>query len=215
MYSSDAKELSEKVAQLLEAGNSAAVLSLLKQLASERDNLAIQREQLAGERDKLTTQRDALRTRVERRDIEISRLRQLLYGRKSEKLTREELSQLVLSFGATDAEAAEEDPNLPIPALTDAEPEEGSNPKKKRRPNHHGRGAVSPNVERLVTEVAVPEDERVCNQCGEEMVAFGYIDHELVEYVPPKVVVHVERCEKLGCKCWSGAASHNRRASSM
>jgi hypothetical protein len=94
----DEKALSKHVAQLLEAGNSAEVLSLLKQLMMQRDAVA--------------SERDALETKVKRRDIEVARLRRLLYGRRSEKLTHEELGQLVLSFGATEAEAAQPDPKV-------------------------------------------------------------------------------------------------------
>jgi transposase len=187
----DAKELSKQIAQLLESGNSAAVLSLV--------------EQLVNQRDAATVERDALETKVKRRDVEVTRLRRLLYGRRSEKLTHEELSQLVLSFGATEAEAAQADPKLPIPSVTDTEAEDAPK-RKKARPNHKGRGAVSAAIERIVKDVPVPAGERNCVQCGAEMAAFGYVDHELVEYVPAKLVVHVERREKLGCKCCKGDA---------
>lgn len=194
----DAKDLSKQIAHLLETGNSTAVLSLLKQLAVERDAVAVER--------------DALELKVKRRDVEVARLRRLLYGRRSEKLTHEELGQLVLSFGATEAEAAQVEPKLPIPAVTDTESEEEEakhDPKKKEkkaRPNHQGRGAVSTAIERIVKVVSVPMGERHCVQCGTEMAAFGYVEHELVEYVPAKLVVHVERREKLGCKCCKGDA---------
>src|SRR5690606_35850071 len=99
-----------------------------------------------------------------------------------------------------------------VPPVTDAESEEQEakpDPKKKEkkaRPNHRGRGAVSPAIERIVKDIPVPADERHCVRCGTEMATFGFIDHELVEYVPAKLVVHVERREKLGCKCCKGDA---------
>lgn len=194
----DAKDFSQRIAHLLEIGDSTEVLSLVDQLVRQRDAA--------------TVERDALETKVKRRDIEVARLRRLLYGRRSEKLTHEELGQLMLSFGATEAEAAQPDPKLPIPPVTDAgsgEEEAKPAPKrkeKKARPNHQGRGAISAAVERLVKEVSVPAGERHCVQCGTEMTAFGFVEHELVEYVPAKLIVHVERREKLGCKCCKGDA---------
>lgn len=161
-----------------------------------------------------------LEANIKWRDIEIARLRRLLYGRKSERLTREELGQLLLCYGASEEEAAADNPTLPVPTLEDSEPEaEGADgeaaPPKKRRPNHRGRGKLSPHLERVVHTVAVPEAERACGACGEEMSVFGHLDHERVEHVPAKLVVHVTRREKLGCKHCQGdatTAAHDRSA---
>lgn len=61
---------------------------------------------------------------------------------------------------------------------------------------------VDPKVERIVTKVAVSEAERFCAVCNCEMVPFGHVDHEIISFVPAKIVVHVEQREKLGCvKC--------------
>ncbi|HEY5956524.1 MAG TPA: hypothetical protein VIV60_08230 [Polyangiaceae bacterium] len=48
---------------------------------------------------------------------------------------------------------------------------------------------------------ANPADERNCAVCGKEMKPFGFVDHELFTFVPAKIVVNVDRCEKLGCDC--------------
>ena len=59
---------------------------------------------------------------------------------------------------------------------------------------------VAENAERIVTKVEIPEDERACMHCGVEMAPFGVVEHERIELIPARVVVHVEQREKLGCK---------------
>ena len=190
--------MQRKLAQLVEAGDTAAVLAIVGELAGERD-------EIAGERDELAA-------RVDKQGDEITWMRRLLYGRRSEKLSAEELGQLVLAYGGSEAEAGANEPTLPVPVQADAEPEEQPRRPKKRRPNHRGRTKLNDALERIVTEVKVPEAERTCVCCGEEMTAFGHVEHERVEYVPAKLQVHVERREKLGCRRCKGDAVTAERA---
>ena len=199
MTSAENADLRRRIAELVAAGDTGAVVELVSQLAGQRDQLAGQRDQLAGERDQLAEQ-------VDRQAKNIAWMTRLLFGRKSEKLSAEELGQLVLAYGASEAEAAKADPELPVPSREDAEPEEEPLKPKKRRPNHRGRTKLSEDLERIITEVVVPDHERACTCCGAEMATFGTVDHERVEYVPAKLVVHVERREKLGCRACKGDA---------
>jgi hypothetical protein len=170
-------------------------------------------DELTSQRDELASQRDELAAKVAQRDIENARLRRLLYGRKSEKLSAEELGQLLLALGATEAESSQPNPDLPIPELDDTEPGEQPDPAdKKKRRNHHGRGKLSPDLRRIVTEVPAREDECQCTECGREMTVFGHIEHERVEYVPAELVVRVERREKRGCRhCKASAVTAERK----
>ncbi len=199
MTSAENADLRKRIAELVASGDTSAVVELVSQLAGQRD-------QLAGERDQLAEQ-------VDRQAKNIAWMTRLLFGRKSEKLSAEELGQLVLAYGASEAEAAKADPELPVPSLEDTEPEEEPRGKpKKRRPNHRGRTKLSEDLERIVTEVVVPDHERACSCCGAQMATFGTVDHERVEYVPAKFVVHVERREKLGCRACKGDAVTADRA---
>lgn len=177
--------LRERVAELIASGDAEAALALVDQLAGERDQLA---------------------ENIEKKDSEIAWLRRMVFGRRSEKLSAEELGQLLLAYGANDDEAAQADPTLPVPEVEPTEPEETVRPPKKRRPNHRGRTALSKDLERVVTEVVVPHAERACSCCGAEMTVFGHVEHERVEMVPAKFVVHVERRQKLACKQCKGDA---------
>jgi 3D (Asp-Asp-Asp) domain-containing protein len=52
---------------------------------------------------------------------------------------------------------------------------------------------VDPKVERKVTEVPVPAEQRLCSVCNCEMQVFGHVDHEVIKYVPARIVVEIER----------------------
>lgn len=145
----------------------------------------------------------------------VAYLNRLVWGRRSEKLSREELGQLVLAFGGSSDEAAAEAPNVPVPAPLEIETDEPattveSTPKKR---GHPGRTKLSASLERVESEpVLVPASERTCQHCAAEMMGIGFVEHERVEYVPAKFVVHVERREKLACKaCRGDAATAPRR----
>jgi transposase len=198
--SSSFDDLRAKFEAGLVSGDAALMLALFDGIAKRHDEL--EQKQLAYEEK----QRE-LEHKLARRELMISRLRRILYGRSSEKLSREDLRQLVLLYGGTEAEADAAEPALVVREPEDTKPEEddGENTKKKKR-RHPGRTKLSPDLERRVTEVAVPQDERACLQCGLEMMALAPREHERVEYVPAKFVVHVERrevlvCKTPGCRC--------------
>jgi transposase len=175
-----------------------ALRALVHALRAERDQSA----QRAGQ---LELQKRQLEHRVERLANQVKRLAYLYYGRRSEKLSVDELRQLAFAFGATDEQATALDPIIPHPeAPTESEDTE-QNPTRKRR-KHPGRSQLSPELERVVTPVPVPEEQRRCSCCGETMVAFNSVEHERVEYVPEKLVVHVEQREVLGCQTCRGSA---------
>lgn len=142
------------------------------------------------------------------------------FGRSTEKLSRDELKQLYLVFGG-DAAVAETQVELPVPAPAepeqiddtsgaapeseadseseDATPAVSADPKKKKRKRVRSI-QVAPDVERNERTSLVPEEERVCALCGKEKKAFGCVEHQLITWVPAKIVVEVERREKLACQ---------------
>ena len=124
------------------------------------------------------------------------------FGRRSEKITEAELSQLVLAWGG-DPEAT--DPKLPRDDTdedVESPPDEVGRPEKKRRykNGHPGRRELSKDLERVVTEHVVPDGERDCVHCSQEMTCIKHSEHERIEYVPAKLVVQVDRREVLACK---------------
>jgi len=181
-----------------------------------RDEVLALFEVLTSERDAVKSERDAVKSKCERLQVQVDQLTRMLFGRRTERLTAEDLAQLTLAFGGTEEQAAAEDPDVPhAPQPTEqvgaSNDDSDGNPGKKKR-NHPGRTKLSPLLERRVTEVPVPDDERACTCCREEMRGIGYVEHERVEFVPAKLVIHVERREKLGCaNCRGDAVTAERQ----
>jgi transposase len=185
------------------------------ELAHQRDALAHQRDELAHQRDELAHDREAMASEIERLELRVKKLTILRYGKKTERLTGEEVTQLALALGATEEQARVVDPQVPHETAPDEPVSDGnaeadatpasepaaSNKLKKKRPNHPGRSKLAPHIERvLLPEVLVPAEHRACCVCGQEMNGITHVSHERVEYVPAKLVVHVERRETLACK---------------
>ncbi len=152
----------------------------------------------------------SLQDDVDRLGTRVGHYTRLLFGRRSERLSKEDLQQLMLAFGATEEQASEKEPEIPHAEPSDeladdgaSEPEEK---KKKKKRNHPGRTKLSDELKRCTTETKVPVAERNCCHCGAEMGLIGHQEHERIEYVPAQIVVHVERREKLGCKSCRGEA---------
>jgi transposase len=129
------------------------------------------------------------------------------FGQSTEKLSKDELRQLFLSLGGDEA-AASTGADLSVPAPeplveeVSAEPATSSaatSPKKKRKKKPGGRMAVAPWVERNVTHVSVPAEERACALCGKDKCLLRHAEHERIRYVPAKIVVDVEVREILAC----------------
>jgi transposase len=147
------------------------------------------------------------------------------FGRSTEKLSKEDLTQLFLALGGTEAEAKaapQGDLAIPTPVAPPEETDDGVSapatdgdapPQKKRRQrNSGGATRVGPDVERLTTKVPVPADERICALCGKEKIIFGHVEHERIEFVPAKVIVHVEQREKSACtSCRKDVSVADRR----
>jgi len=136
------------------------------------------------------------------------------FGRSSEKLDAEQLKQLVLALGATEAQAAMAEPLVPTPPPpTPAAKDEVDAAPKKKRSKHPGRTALSPDLPRHIHLVTVPAEERKCVHCGAEMPCIGHLDTETIEFVPARIEVHVERREKLACTCGQDITTAARQTS--
>jgi transposase len=202
-----------------------SVSDLLAQIAALKAQLDASNQQLTTTAQQLSTatqQAKVLEQRNERLKLQVKRLAYLLYGRRSEKLNPEELGQLVLSFGGTEQAASEADPQVPAPKpleeVLDTQGEASAAKAGKKKRNHPGRTTLSPLLERIVTPVLVADAERACKCCGVLMTAITPREHERIEHVPEKLVVHVEQREVLVCKnsqCRADATTAERQAPAM
>ena len=182
----------------------AQLQSSVQALQDERDAAHKQAEHATKQAEHAAKEVKSAHAVAEHLRLRIKRLAYLLYGRRSEKLSAEELGQLLLSFGGSDDDARSAEPAVPAPLAPQesvdvgADAAQGATPKKKSK--HRGRTQLSPEIERIVTPVPVPADERACACCSVEMTPIKPHEHERVEYVPDKLVVHVEQREVLVCK---------------
>jgi transposase len=185
---------------------------LLEQFAAGRGADAI--DQVLGSMMALERENERLAWRV----LRANRFR---FGRSSEKLSSEELGQLFLALGGESSalkDAGAEAQAVPAPgepeqteqadtADTPTGESDGSDDaeveapepegKKKRRRVQQMR--VDATVERNVQPAVLPDEERACSSCGRDKKVFDYVEHELIRFVPAKIVVDVERREKAGC----------------
>lgn len=197
------ESMRRSIESLLASGDVEAVVELFTALEKRAEAEASRAEAEASRVTVLVQEADVLGERVRKLEYFTKHLQRLLYGRRSEKLTNEELAQLCLLFGGDGGL------EMPMPATAEErddqappqESHEGKPKPKKRRPNHKGRGELPPDLERIIVgESCVPQAERGCSHCGESMCTFDWVEHETVEYVPGRFVVKVERREKIACK---------------
>ena len=132
-------------------------------------------------------------------------LRQL-YGRKSEKISSEQLALLFAKLGdevppgaaaiagASPASSSEAPPQQPDPERPPAPPR--PEPPKRAR---GGRTPLPAHLPREIRVVPVPEAERACAICGAEKKCVEHYTSEILEFVPAQFLVIEERREKLEC----------------
>lgn len=129
-------------------------------------------------------------------------LRQL-YGRKSEKVSADQLSLLFAELGD----------QVPEGARPDAEDNEGEHgqdepieqPKRKAR---RGRKPLPKDLPREQKVIRVPAEQRACPKCGCERSTIGFIESEVLEFVPAHFKVIEEQREKVACEqCGDGVAA--------
>jgi transposase len=180
----------EKIAELVESKDLGALLSLFDSLTSTAQQLAEENE---------------------RQKLRIKLLRWIAYGRKTEKLSAEDVEQLALAFGASEEEARQTDAAVPHPekpadeaicdaASTEQDAQGAEKTKSKKRRTRRTSTVVEAKVERVVTEVPTPVEERTCSCCHREMKDITHVDHETIVYVPAKFVVQVERRKTWACR---------------
>jgi len=129
------------------------------------------------------------------------------FGQNTEKLAPAELRQLFLALGGdASAPTPENGPLVPVPAAptealnTDGEVAAPDGVGKKRRKRKVGGATVvDAKVERNITKVLVPDEERTCALCGGAKTVFETVEHQRIEFVPAKVVLHIEQREKMTC----------------
>jgi transposase len=128
--------------------------------------------------------------------LRMMKLLKQAYGRKSEKMSQEQLSLFLDSLGeaAAPATAASDVVLPPIPALQ----------KKERK--GHGRRPLPADLP--VEQTIVPAPITDCPTCGKPMTVIGHECKRLLEYVPGHFKIQETLSEKRACgKCAQGVVT--------
>ena len=122
-------------------------------------------------------------------------LRQLLQaktGRKSEQLSREQLALFATEAGFTLAEPEEPDDD-------DEEPPASTSRDGISKPR--GRKPLPPHLKRERIEHDLPEAEKHCEQCDQDLRRIGEQISERYEYIPAQMKVIEDACFTYACAC--------------
>lgn len=153
---------------------------------------AMIRERLAVEE-----QQDQINERLARDNeqlrLKIEQLKRYIYGRRSERHVEDD-SQLTFFDELPEAESERE-------VDDDVIEEEITYRRRKRSKSDR----FPENLPRQVKTIDLPEEERSCPCCGEEMPIIGTDIRERLEYIPAKMFVHELHYPKRACgKCKQG-----------
>jgi transposase len=144
-------------------------------------------------------------------------LRQL-YGRRSEKVSAEQLNLLFEQLGdevpegatriaeeakqaADDAASASDSSNGDSDGQSDAQatvPQPQQSPRKLR--GRKGRSPLPAHLPREKEHFAVSGEARICDECGNEKQTIGWEVSEYLEFEPARLVVKQQHREKVGCR---------------
>jgi transposase len=122
-------------------------------------------------------------------------LRQLLQaktGRRSEQLSREQLALFAVELGLDEPEQNESDDH-------DEEPPASASGKGSAKP--HGRKALPRHLKRQRIEHDLPETEKYCGQCDQDLRKIGEEVSERYEYIPAQMKVIEDACFTYACAC--------------
>lgn len=131
---------------------------------------------------------------IEEQAVEIQHLRKQLFGRRSEKLSPDQLSLFAQMLGAV----ADQDPTG---EATGTEP---SAPAKRKKRKPVPRRPLTPTQ---THEIPLSEGERDCPTCGKARCTLGHVRTLVVEYTPPKIDVIEYLREKVVCRGCEGEIS--------
>lgn len=129
--------------------------------------------------------------------LRIAKLLRERFGRKGERVTREQLDLFLRSVEEADRAGLPDD--VETPPLPEAPK------KKKRRRKRTGRDPLPENLPRHIHVLEPPLSERTCSTCLTEKTCIGHETSEVLEFVPAQFEVHEYRRQKLACrKCEDG-----------
>ncbi len=165
---------------------------MIAALPNDIEELKTYAATLISERDQALRQAREFQDKYEEEHFKYEKLRQMIFGRKSERITEEDASQGKL-FNEAEIENQKEEA---IPEAAKSE--------KKPRKKHHGSGrARAPKaLERIEVIHDLSDEGKTCPCCGKMRPAMGEERSEETALIPAHVVVKVHVRKTYGpCAC--------------
>jgi len=135
-----------------------------------------------------------LTTQLDRTERLLRQLLQAKTGRKSEQLSREQLTLFAAEAGlAVSPAEPEQDQDL------DDEPPSSSAGASAGKPR--GRKPLPRHLKRERVDHDLPESEKHCEECGQDLRRIGEEVSERYEYIPAQMKVIEDVCQKYACAC--------------
>lgn len=148
-----------------------------------------------------------LSSKIEDLTCDISQLKKLLFGKKTEKVHPNQLSLLAaMVVAVAGRDEATTDTSLPEGQAgnsVQSRDDEDEEPKKRKRKKRTCRQPRKREPDKII-EVKIPEGERPCEFCGGDRVCIGHESTTVIEYHPPRFEVLRYDREKLACRPCEG-----------
>jgi len=139
---------------------------------------------------------------------EVTQLRRMLFGRRSERMLPGDPGQGLL-FGSVEPATPE---SQPATQEEEASPEpekseEDEEPAPRRKSHHQGRRPLPAHLMRCVHDIHPPQEEQTCPSCGHGKTLFGADVTEELEMIPPRYFVNQYVRHKYACPHCQGCVS--------
>jgi transposase len=135
---------------------------------------------------------------------EVAQLKKLLFGKKSEKVSPDQLDMFAAMLVTMTSRSDREDANPESGQSHSPESGHKTEDDKDKKPRARRRRSLDP--ERII-EVKVPEEERACGHCGNERSGMGCERTIVIQYHPGRFEVLGYDREKLVCRTCEGEIS--------
>jgi transposase len=160
-------------------------------VVAERDHAARERDRAAQERERVERERDDALAQNERLLALLAKLRRMQFGRKSERLPKDQLHFAFEEIAATlEASQAEAEKNSPQRRA------KGTEERRKAR------GKLPAHLPRV--EVVIEPADTACPCCRGTMVVIGADISDRLDVIPARYQVLVTRRPKLACRACEG-----------
>jgi len=180
------------------------VKEYIQTLQNENINLQNDNTNLRNINTDLNNTTTHLRSEYEQVKYKYDILRNIVFGKKTEKLTKEEVQHGYLFNEAEKLNneiVTEETKEIKVVAKV----------KKQKKKTGQGRNPIPDWVERKETIIDIKEEEKTCG-CGCKLTRIGEEKSEKMEVIPAQIVAHVTIRPKYACKACEGSSDENSSA---